>query len=302
MACVGQIGPPEPLGPTETQNIRKGPYYPEADPRDCLQFMTYNIRVGAGTEYPFTTVRNLPSSKKNLEQIAFAIKSVDPDIIALQEVRGSHQARFLAKGLNLNYAYSPHGRRSFDWGLALLSRFRILDVRSKVIHQGSDQRIGAVYTVDINGHPIRLINVHYHVGNYAPQVEATMTLLERAKGPLILMGDLNRTESAHELKPIGEKMLDTCKAVDTENSRNVRRTGTYTGWRHRRIDYIFIDPEWFEVKDVGILPEKHWPASDHIAYFACITPKKRQRDQSQKSGAVPTIPDHDSQSFPVYRR
>jgi endonuclease/exonuclease/phosphatase family metal-dependent hydrolase len=57
-------------------------------------------------------------------------------------------------------------------------------------------------------------------------------------------------------------------------------TGTYTGWRHRRIDYIFIDPKSFEVKDVGILPEKHWSASDHIAYFACITPRKPQKDQS----------------------
>jgi endonuclease/exonuclease/phosphatase family metal-dependent hydrolase len=280
MGCTGQIGPIKPVSPIEPQNIRKGDYYREADQRECFQFMTYNIRVGAGTGYPFTSVRNLPSSKKNLEKIAFAIKSVDPEVIALQEVRGSHQARFLAETLNLNYAYSPHGRPSFDWGLALLSKFRILDVSSKVIHQGGDQRIGAVYTIDINGNPSRLINVHYHVGNYEPQVNATMTLLKTAKGPLILMGDFNRPESAHELKPIGETMLDTCNAVDTDNSRHVRMTGTYTGWRHRRIDYIFIDPKSFEVKDVGILPEKHWSASDHIAYFACITPRKPQKDQS----------------------
>ena len=243
--------------------------------------MTYNIRVGAGTEYPFTTVRNLPSSEKNLQDIAYAIKSVDPEVVALQEVRGSYQARYLAEALNLNYAYSPHGRRGFDWGLALLSKFRILDMRSRVIHHGGDQRIGAVYTIELNGDPIRLINVHYHVGDYAPQVDATMRLLETAKGPLILMGDFNRPESAHELKPILETMLDTCNAVDTDNSRQVKMTGTYTGWRHGRIDYIFIDPKRFEVKDVGILPEKHWPASDHLAYFACISPKKTQGDQFQ---------------------
>ena len=281
LGCVGQGGPREPVGPMEPQNIGNGARYPEADQTDCLKVVTYNIRVGAGTEYPFTTVRNLPTSKKNLEKIALAIKSVDPDIIALQEVRGSQQARFLAETLNLNYAYSPHGRRSFDWGLALLTKFRILDMGRRVIHQGGDQRIGAVYTVDIDGDPIRLINVHYHVGNYAPQVDATMRLLETAKSPLILMGDFNRPESAHELKPIRQTMLDTCNAVDTESANHVRKIGTFRRWPHRRIDYIFIDPKCFEVKDVGILTEKHWPASDHIAYFACVTLKKPKKEQCQ---------------------
>jgi endonuclease/exonuclease/phosphatase family metal-dependent hydrolase len=73
-------------------------------------------------------------------------------------------------------------------------------------------------------------------------------------------------------------MLDTCNAVDTDNSKHVRMTGTYPAWPHRRIDYIFIDPKHFQVKNVGILPEKHWHASDHVAYFACITLRKAQKN------------------------
>ena len=278
IACTGPIGPIEPTGFIEPQNIRKAGHGKEKNQSGCFEFMTYNIRVGGGTENPFTPVRYISSSKENLERIAFAIESVDPEVVALQEVRGFHQVKFLAEMLNFNYAYSPHGRQNLDWGLALLSKFRILEASSKVIHHGGDQRVGAAYTIDINGNSMTLINVHYHVGNFEPQVKATMALLKATRGPVVLMGDFNRPEAAYELKPIRQTMIDTCNAVNNDKSRHVRMTGTYLGWPHRRIDYVFIDPKCFEVKDVGILPEKNWHASDHIAYFACITLKTPQRD------------------------
>ena len=273
VGCAGPMGSMEPVQPMGPQNIREIEYVRDLDESPRLKFMTYNIRVGGGTENPFTSVRNLPSSRKKLERIALAIKSVDPDVVALQEVRGSHQATFLAETLNLNYAYSSHGRRGLDWGLAVLSKFKILKVYGKVIYYGRDQRVGVVYTIDINGSPVTVINVHYHLGNYEQQVKATMELLRDAKGPVVLMGDLNRTERAYELQPIYEKMIDTCKAVDTDGSRDAKKTGTVLTFSNHRIDYIFVDPKSFEVRDAGLIPEKHRRASDHIAYFACVTLK-----------------------------
>lgn len=272
--CMGPMGPMESMGP---ENIRIIEYVREADKSPCLKFMTYNIRVGGGIKNPFSSVRNLPSSRKKLERIALAIKSVDPDIIALQEVRGLHQATFLAKTLNLNYAYSSHGRRGLDWGLAVLSKFKILKVWSKVIYYGRDQRVGVVHTIDINGSPITFINVHYHLGNYEQQVKATMRLLRDTDGPVVLMGDLNLTERAYELKPIYEKMIDTCKAVDTDGSKDAKMTGTVLRFSNYRIDYIFVDPTSFEVRDAGLIPEKHRSASDHIAYFTCVTLKNETK-------------------------
>ena len=267
---MGPVGSMEPMGPIGPQNIREIEYVREVDESPCLKFMTYNIRVGGGIENPLTSVRNLPSSRKKLERIALAIKSVDPDVIALQEVRGFHQATFLAKTLNLNYAYSSHGRRGLDWGLEVLSKFKILKVRSKVIYYGRDQRVGVVYTIDINGSPITFLNVHYHFGNFEQQVKSTMRLLSDTDGPVALMGDLNRTEHAYELKPIYEKMIDTCKAVDTDGSKDAKMIGTVLRFSNYRIDYIFVDPTSFEVRDAGLIPEKHRSASDHIAYFACV--------------------------------
>ena len=273
LISVGCMGPMGPSGPVEPQNIRTIRYPGDLDKGPCLKFMTYNIRVGAGTEKPFTSVRNLPSSRKKLERIALAIKSVDPDVVGLQEVRGSHQATFLAETLNLNHAYSPHGRRGLDWGLAVLSKFKILEVYSKMIYHGRDQRVGIVCTIDMNGSPVTVINVHYHLGNYEQQVKATLGLLRDTKGPVVLMGDLNRTERAYELGPIYERMIDTCEAVDTEGSRDARKAGTVSTFPNYRIDYVFVDPRSFEVRDAGLIPERHRRASDHFAYFACITLK-----------------------------
>jgi len=185
----------------------------------------------------------------------------------------------------LNYAYSSHGRRGLDWGLAVLSKFKILKVYGKVIYYGRDQRMGVVYTIDINGSPVTVINVHYHLGDYEQQVKATMGLLRDTKGPVVLMGDLNCTERAYELQPIYGEMIDTCKAVDTEGSRDATKTGTVLTFSNYRIDYIFVDPKSFEVRDAGLIPEKHRRASDHIAYFACVT-LKNQLPRRKRTGYV----------------
>jgi endonuclease/exonuclease/phosphatase family metal-dependent hydrolase len=244
--------------------------------------MTFNIRVGGGIENPGYHPGKLKSSKEKIEKIALAIKSIDPDVVALQEVKEAGQAKQLAKRLNLNYVYMAH--KEF-WGLAMLSKHKILKAKSKKICKGckvkvpsgrtfEDPRIAIVSVIDINGKKITFINVHYHLGVYEEQVKETMKLLKRIKGPVVLMGDLNREQDDLEMKPIQDRFNDTCLAVDTENSEYVKKTGTMVVGRSvvRRIDYIFVDSESFEVKDVGIVKE-YRDASDHYAYFAYVVPK-----------------------------
>ena len=247
-----------------------------------LAFMTFNIRVGGGIENPGMNPVELKSSREKIEKIALAIKSIDPDVLALQEVKGSYQAKQLAKRLNLNYAYKAH---SDFWGLAILSKHKILKTKSKKICKGckvklpsgrlvDDPRIGLVSVIDINGKQITFINVHYHLGVYEQQVEATMKLLKDINGPVVLMGDLNREQFHSEMRPIQDKLNDTCLAVATESSEYVKKAGTKIGGASdgRRIDYIFVNSESFEVKDVGIV-KQYRDASDHYAYFAYVVPK-----------------------------
>ena len=86
VGCAGPMGSMEPVQPMGPQNIREIEYVRDLDESPRLRFITYNISVGGGTENPFTSVSNLPSSRKKLERIALAIKSVDPDVVALQEL------------------------------------------------------------------------------------------------------------------------------------------------------------------------------------------------------------------------
>ena len=265
-----------------SQNIRKIDSTEKTLTSNELTFMTFNIRVGGGIENPGMNPGKLKSSKEKIEKIALAIESTDPDVVALQEVKGSGQAKQLANRLNLNYAYMAH--QEF-WGLAVLSKHKIVKTDSNNICRDckiklssgktyNDPRISLVAVIDINGTQITFINVHYHLGVYEQQVKATMELLRNIKEPVVLMGDLNREQDDSEMKPIQDKFNDTCLAVDTETSENVKKTGTIVVGPSvgRRIDYIFVDPESFEVKDAGIVKE-YRDASDHYAYFANVVPK-----------------------------
>jgi endonuclease/exonuclease/phosphatase family metal-dependent hydrolase len=70
---------------------------------------------------------------------------------------------------------------------------------------------------------------------------------------------------------IGKRFVDTATAVETPGARDARRWGTFVRSK-RRIDYIFIDPRYFDVLDAGVTLPKT-PASDHRAYFAKLRVK-----------------------------
>jgi endonuclease/exonuclease/phosphatase family metal-dependent hydrolase len=237
----------------------------------CLTLMTYNIRVGAGREKLLMPVKYLNSSGEKLEKIASAIKSVDPDIISLQEVKGSVQAKALADALGFNYVYVSHGDSRLEWGLAVLSRFTIARFQREVIHHDEKKpRVALVCTIDLPNSSLTVINVHYALGDYDKQVKETMRIAGDISGPALLMGDLNLIDPEDGLAPIRTEFIDTCEAVDTRGSREAKQRGTFR-FGSKRIDYIFVDPNYFKVLDVGLTAEEHREPSDHLAYFACVT-------------------------------
>ena len=262
---------------TPPQKVRQ-PETLEAISKDsCLTLMTYNIRVGAGRENLLMPVKYLNSSGEKLDKIASAIKSVDPDIIGLQEVKGSAQAKSLADALGFNYVYVSHGDSRLEWGLAVLSRFTIVEYQQEVMHHDDKKpRVALVCTIDLNNSSITVVNVHYALGDYDKQVKETMRIVGDITGPAILMGDLNLIDPEDGLTPIRTDFIDTCEAVDTKGSHEAKQRGTFR-FGSKRIDYIFVDPEYFTVLDVGLTAEEHRVPSDHLAYFACVTVKDRTK-------------------------
>jgi endonuclease/exonuclease/phosphatase family metal-dependent hydrolase len=247
-----------------------------------LQLMTYNIRVGAGRDGLLTPVRYLSSSKSKLKKIALAIRSLDPDIIALQEVRGAAQAAFLADSLSMNYVYASHEDSRLEWGLAVLSRFNITEYYKKIIHYDKKKpRVALVCTVALDDLSVTIINVHFYLGDYDRQVEETIRLMSDITGPIILMGDLNLIDPDDGIAPIKEKLVDSCEEVDTEYSQEAKEIGTHR-FGSRRLDYIFVNPNYFSVLEAGLAPQQYRTASDHIGYFACVR-SKNQTDDGQRS-------------------
>jgi endonuclease/exonuclease/phosphatase family metal-dependent hydrolase len=242
----------------------------------CLQIMTYNIRVGAGRDGLLKPVKYLTSSKIKLKKIALAIKSLAPDIIGLQEVGGAAQAEFLADSLGMNFVYISHEDSRLEWGLAVLSRFKITEYYGKFIRYDEKKpRVALVCTIELPDSTVTIINVHFHLGDYAEQVENTIGLIRNVTEPLILMGDLNLIDPDDGLAPIKKNLIDTCEVVDSKFAREAKDIGTHR-FGSKRLDYIFVDPNYFSVLEAGLVAEEYRGASDHIGYFACVRPKYKE--------------------------
>jgi endonuclease/exonuclease/phosphatase family metal-dependent hydrolase len=243
--------------------------------------MTYNIRAGGGKKEPGLSPRYVRATKKNLNKIAEAIKYIDPDFIGLQEVRGGHQARYIAEQLNLNYAYITHGGRSNWWGLAILSKYEISEMRTRKIWYGSDEKNAQLCTIKLDGRPVTIINVHVspsHLptvnSSYKEQFDLIEKIINNLEGPVVLMGDFNRVIGSVELSSILEILSDTCDAVDTESSKAAKWYGTFgKNAIGSRIDGILITPKDFEVIDAGTVLEAI-DASDHLAYWTKLELKE----------------------------
>jgi len=63
--------------------------------------------------------------------------------------------------------------------------------------------------------------------------------------------------------------------VDTKSSQEAKEIGTHR-FGSKRLDYIFVDPNYFSVLEAGLAPEQHRSASDHIGYFACVRPRPKE--------------------------
>ena len=238
-----------------------------------LTVMSYNIRVGYGAKDRGVDPYLLSKRQENLEPIIAAIQSVEPDIIGLQEVRGSGQARRLAQALDMNYAYAWHetdSARARWWGVAILSKYPIKKAKRVLVRSGSgNMKSALVCTADIGGLPATFISVHTVRDRRDWRSFAEiMKVVDKIPHPVVLIGDLNMQPHDQRLELLQSRFVDSAVAVDTESAKNARATGTFEGIG--RIDYVLVDNRYFDVQEAGIISRKYWNASDHLAYFARI--------------------------------
>ncbi len=157
-----------------------------------LRVVTWNIHSCVGIDARFDP-----------DRVADVIRSLAPDVIALQEVgwhhrgeRGFDQFGFLARATGLHAVAGPTKRdlRS-HYGNALLSRHPIAAVRLIDISQPFREPRGAIdVDVDAPGGPIRVIAAHLGLDPWerAAQVARILDGFGPPDGrPALFMGDLN---------------------------------------------------------------------------------------------------------------
>ncbi len=200
-----------------------------------LTVMTYNIHHGAGID-----------GVLDLERIAVLIENSGADVVGLQEVDRHWRARsnwadqpaWLANRLEMHYAYAVNldrppanpGEPRRQYGTAILSRYPIEDFTNTLLplYPRGEQRGLAVATIKVRGADLRFANTHLTSHNNAErlaQTQKVVELLGTSKVPTLLVGDLNATPDAPEIKTLTAVLADTWTKVgvgpgDTSGAAN----------------------------------------------------------------------------------
>lgn len=247
-----------------------------------ITVLSYNIRIGAGVrEWNRSPYKLKDEITLDLKPVIAAIRSVDPDVVGLQEVLGKGQAKALGRALNMNYAYVPHGvdKYGYWWGVALLSKYKIDKAERHEISYGKgNTKSMLLATLDLGGRTATFVSIHKDRDlTDGSSFRVAMQRIGEIDGPVVLIGDLNMWPDDERHRILAPRFRDSAREADTQGAKFARQRGTWIGEDGdkygKRIDYVLVDPNFWSVRDAGLLPENHWRASDHIGYFARLMPK-----------------------------
>jgi endonuclease/exonuclease/phosphatase family metal-dependent hydrolase len=162
---------------------------------------SYNIRHGRGIDDVVA-----------LERTAAALRTLDADLIGLQEVDETvnrsgniDEAAFLGEELAMHYAFGAF----FDYdggryGMAILSRFPILETRSIRLPEGEEPRVALMATVVLPGDDtVVVVNVHFDWldddADRFHQAEFLINELQQLALPWLVLGDFNDLPTSRTL-------------------------------------------------------------------------------------------------------
>ena len=224
-------------------------------PTDPIRLLAYNIHHGEGMD-----------EVTDLERIAQFIRSLDPDLVTLQEVDslaertgGVDQAAVLGELTGMHAAFGrfmPY--QGGAYGMAVLSRWPMLDVDNWRLPDGEEPRtaLGVRVREPQSGKEIRLVGIHFYRSEEErlAQLAELQSVLEDETVPVILAGDFNSTPGS----PVMNQLSDGWQILSKGDDR-----GTFPSHApEREIDFVVLRPgDAFDVIDHRPLDES--VISDH---------------------------------------
>jgi endonuclease/exonuclease/phosphatase family metal-dependent hydrolase len=231
-----------------------------------LRVLCYNIHHAEGVD-----------KSLDVPRIARLIQSVNPDIVALQEVDRSvkrtnnvDQPVQLAKLTGMNRSFGANiSLQGGEYGNALLTKFAITRTHNHLLpnFDNGEQRgvldVGLkVPNLDV---PLRFLVTHFdHRREERERIESAkmvnQLVAEHPDEPVILAGDLNAIPESETVKIIGNSWQQTNEnpvaTIPVDSPK----------WQ---IDFIFVRPRgnWL-IEEFRVLDEA--TASDHRAIFTVI--------------------------------
>jgi len=243
---------------------------------------------------------NIAGNKRdyNHARTAHVLRSIDADVIALQEVRGETQADNLAKELGLKTIYGK-AHQNLDFGNAILTKFTVGETHRVELPSGSvrgnRKNFVAVHMTSTN--PDRpaadrsqeFVAISTHFGTYKEQddqsgksrgpaqvIKKFITEPARNKLPALLCGDLNAEPESVALAAVGEEWTDNKSGPTFGSAKGLQKwqTRPNSGPSTKRIDYI-LDRGQKVYKVAGtysLTYEESQHASDHRPLVALWVP------------------------------
>ncbi len=225
---------------------------------------------------------NILAANRESDRLAETILSQDADIVALQELVGNHAAR-LAPKLAATY---PYRVIYADQGLGLYSRYPLRDAQLLTLGAEGSYAIRAV--VDLPGGPVTVFNAHprhpridwtpgagslLYVANFDPSrrdraVASLVSAIDRVKGPVIVLGDLNLPDRSGAYRQLTEYLKDAHReagwGLGYTFPEGLVGGRFWTPFPFLRIDYVLHSPE------IRALEARPGPpsGSDHLPVVA----------------------------------
>lgn len=236
-----------------------------------IRVMSFNIHHGVGTD-----------DRLDLQRIADIVATEDVDIVGLQEVdrhwseRSNFvdQASWLARELEMHVVYGANldldplapGEPRRQYGTAILTDAPVLEWDNTFLprFEGHEQRGLLRARVVVRGVPLLVYNTHLQHNDAAERLEqaaAIKSLIGTPDDSVILLGDLNATPDAPEIKTLVEDLVDAWEQAGVGDGYTIPSEEP-----NRRIDYMLTSQDIVARFATVVTSD----ASDHLPVHADV--------------------------------